>query len=291
MALSVEFRSSASISTATTSPRKNWTRPCGRASAASLSSTTSTNWASWTGWPGEHGTIAAIWLRLAPGVQAHTHSHIQTGPGRHEVRLLDRLGRRRGRGGARRWACRAFASPGSTHTSVRRFTSPSRLPSRPGGWWPSRGPDARGLRLRAPRAQPGRRVGRADGRGRSGRAPRRPTSRRSAPPSPSRLPAARPAPAPPGSRAGALPGRAGGRGPVCRRLDQDDPRACAATSRSTGAWPTTSGRRFTAQRMRRSGWCREAGRPVETVTIAGKYCESGDVLIRTSPCQRWNRAT
>ncbi len=25
------------------------------------------------------GTVASIWLRLAPGVQAHTHSHIQTG--------------------------------------------------------------------------------------------------------------------------------------------------------------------------------------------------------------------
>ena len=30
----------------------------------------------------------------------------------------------------------------------------------------------------------------------------------------------------------------------------------------------------------------EAGRPVETVTIAGKYCESGDVLIRDIPLPR-----
>ena len=35
-------------------------------------------------------------LRLAPGVQAHTHSHIQAGRGKYEVRLLDPLRSRPG---------------------------------------------------------------------------------------------------------------------------------------------------------------------------------------------------
>ncbi len=34
-----------------------------------------------------------------------------------------------------------------------------------------------------------------------------------------------------------------------------------------------------------------AGRPVETVTIAGKYCESGDVLIRDIALPALDRAT
>ena len=91
VALQAGFPPSASTSTATTSRAGNSPKPWSPASAVS-SSTTSTSSRCYQNWPAADSQLQGaqlpassfkvpvpIWLRLSPGVAAHTHAHIQTG--------------------------------------------------------------------------------------------------------------------------------------------------------------------------------------------------------------------
>ena len=69
-------------------------------------------------------------------------------------------------------------------------------------------------------------------------------------------------------------------GPLLGRLPKNGPRWSAPTSRSMEGWRTTFVPLFTELATRRPlPIGTRQGQPLQTVTIAGKYCESGDVLI------------
>ncbi len=93
-----------------------------------------------------------------------------------------------------------------------------------------------------------------------------------------------------GRRAAPLPGRAAPdrAGPLGRRALRASrstarsrarpPPTARAGSRSTAAWPTTPARRSTARATPSRRPVGSTSRPAERVSLAGRHCESGDVL-------------
>ncbi len=100
-----------------------------RATRASASSSRTRSPSS-TGSSGS-GSGGRVFVRVTPGVEAHTHEFIETGTERLEVRVLRRQRRRaRCRAPGRR-RTRADASAGSTATSARRCSASTRAPRPP----------------------------------------------------------------------------------------------------------------------------------------------------------------
>ena len=215
----------------------------------------------------EDGLGPKVLVRATPGVEAHTHDFIRTG------QVDSKFGFGVAAGDAARAVARAQDSPavdaGRRPHAHRQPGVRRRLLPRGGGGGGAvgaRGRSARALDRRRPRRGlrrgRGRAVDHASGAPPSCRGAATPASRPGWPPSPAgRSSPRRPSPSTRSARSRTCP-------------------TCAPTCRSTAACPTTRGRCSTARATRRSSRGPPTPPRPKQVTIVGKHCESGDVLVR-----------